>query len=77
MGDFRTLCSDELAKYGHFCTQQWLVILYVLAKGREVSSRPKKRHVFFIASTPLKQRGFYISHVRLWFCSWSRSKSIC
>ena len=44
MDDSRTLAPMiELAKYGHFCTQKWLVILYVLAKGREKSSRQKKR----------------------------------
>ena len=44
MKDSRTFAVGiELAKYGHFTKQKWLVILYVLAKDRGEKQWAKKR----------------------------------
>ena len=43
--DSRTFAVGiELAKYGHFSKQKWLVILYVLAKDREEKQETEKEN---------------------------------
>lgn len=48
MEDSRTFAVEiELAKYGHFSKQKWLVIMYVLAKdGRNAADKKKKMFIF-------------------------------
>lgn len=49
MGDSRRFAvAMELAKYGQFSTQKWLVILYVLPKGRGEAVDRKRKGISFI-----------------------------
>lgn len=69
MEDSRTVAVGfELAKYGHFSKQKWLVILYVLAKDRGENQETEKENACLLCrflSFKTKKKILYISFVGL------------